>query len=63
MKCPCDDCLKYPICISKAIIRCNDLIEYAQFNNEREYFWKRINRMYPKCNNVYDEKYKEGYIK
>jgi hypothetical protein len=58
MKYPCENCIKYPMCLNKEIIVCSDLIEYALGHVNTNPFWKTVNKIYPNCYNIYDEKYK-----
>jgi hypothetical protein len=30
MKCPCENCLKYPICKYKLVVYCSDMVSYVR---------------------------------
>ena len=64
MECPCKDCLKYPTCRNKAIVFCDDMIDYARSIADKHprkelgvQYWKVI-REYLTCENIYYEKYR-----
>jgi hypothetical protein len=64
MKCPCEDCLKYPACKNKILVFCDDMINYARYMADSEpkgrsmgiVYWKTI-RKYLTCESIYYEKY------
>jgi len=59
MKFPCENCIKYPMCISKKTIHCDDFIEYL-FDYEGAII-EEMKRVFPEAQDVlYDN---EGYYK
>jgi len=53
MKRPCEECLKYAICISKKYITCELLYNYGKaYTDTHEGFWKLIHKITPKCEEI-----------
>ena len=53
MKCPCKECLKYPICISKRKVLCDGMIQFYLDNMDDSFYrfptdiWSNLQKMFP----------------
>ena len=63
MKCPCEECISYPICISKTSIQCDDFHMYtshvgASYTSENkppydiDSYWEHVNSILPKVTRI-----------
>lgn len=66
MRIPCSKkCLCLPVCKSKCLVHCADLMDYinSRYENfeepitelKRKRIWKRVYEYLPNCNNVYED--------
>jgi len=49
MKCPCEECISFAICISRDIIDCTDFYRYTMTMKIKDFgeVWKHINDILP----------------
>jgi len=49
MKCPCEECITYAICIGRDVIDCTDFYRYAMTMKVKDFgeVWKHINGILP----------------
>ena len=68
MKCPCEECISYPICISKTSIQCDDFHMYTSYIGINYYpgrgyhydmkaYWRHVNSILPKLTSISGERY------
>ena len=51
MKCPCEECLVFPICKSKGVIKCELLFDYLRLDNNCRWNYEgleKVNTLYGK---------------
>jgi len=60
MKCPCEECIKYPICIAKNEIWCTPFRKYADMllskYNDIDIYWDKIRDIIPHPTHVFGDK-------
>jgi len=65
MKCPCKECIKFPICYSNREVKCRDLYDYVNNPHDRFFFKSpQINQVLRLFNrtNVMDSSDKLGIL-
>jgi len=59
MKCPCEECIRYAICVSRKYIYCELLYNYARaYTDTDKEFWRLIHKTVPRC----EELSKDGMV-
>ena len=59
-KCPCIECLKLAICVTKNEVYCSELANYADRlidTNGSNFYWKIVTSVLPNLEHVYDDKF------
>ena len=62
MKCPCEECLVFPICRLRDVIWCSTFRKYAdvlytKYYSDPELYWQKIKEILPNTRQVFSGRY------